>query len=446
MGDWIRGWLEYLKTPEGSELRHHGIIGGTVGVLLTIFEVLHPRQIKSVSDVLMLLVSAFAVFIVGFVLLTLGEYWIQRTKPMKLDCGVVDGYWIYAVRDVNSDDRRFDRGSIVRIQTSGTGFLVSGHAYLRKQLEHPELIERHGRLGEFKGTGSPRKNTGRIYFHFEGSEIDDHGNERIGYGVGYYNFFQYDNDLRMTGIFTGSGLGEKDSPVANREVRGQRIATNIQEREFDTKGDRQSLLALLENLDKQPEEVRIQFRSAGIIDGRWVDAIYEKRGGEWTLIQGSDMEFHTVAVTQRMWVSGCTYDYEWLAAATDLDRVPRPHDFQGQGRRMDRYEGFYYEYGGTEGLPEFGTGYYRFRMDPRGASFEGAFLRGPGHSYRLVYGIRINDNLSESERTLALSKHLADCQTHMPNCIRRAIEAADYENQAARAMLAAGKQPASPQP
>ena len=53
------------------------------------------------------------------------------------------------------------------------------------------------------------------------------------------------------------------------------------------------------------------------------------------LIQGSIMTFKTVAISQRMTVNGFTYEHSWLAVSADPATLPQPHNFDGQGRRLE---------------------------------------------------------------------------------------------------------------
>ena len=85
-----------------------------------------------------------------------------------------------------------------------------------------------------------------------------------------------------------------------------------------------------------------------------------------------------------------------------------------------------------EGTPENGTGYYLFHKNPQGCTFHGAFLRRPGQSYRLVYGIKIEDD--------------ADCNALMPNFIRQANAAAEQEQAALDQPAAAGQPPPNAAP
>jgi hypothetical protein len=421
MKEWVRGLKEHLRTPQGGEVRRHGIIGGTVAALLSLFEALRPRPIETIWNLGLLVLLLAVVFFVGFGVIIVSEYWVQHKKPIPLDdVGTVEGHWVYGVRDVNGEDRRFNRGSIVRITSSGLGFYVKGSAYRRDELERPELLERKERLGTFEGKGS--KGTRRtVYFYYEGNEYDERYNERSGYGVGYYNFWMHENEVKLRGVFTGTGLGEQGHSVSSREVLGYRIAIDDRQLEFDGKRERQLLLRHLQTLDRDPDEAQIHFRNAGVVDGWWADAVYEKRGRAWEVVEGSVMMFKTAAVSERFSVEGDTYLAGVLMQAADPTHVMPPHAFQGRGRRMEAVDGFYYEYGGTEGKPARGTGYYLFhkKLGER-PTFDGAFLCAPGEPYRVVYGVKIDDNLDSKEQRSQLRKHLDDCQANMPGVIRAA--------------------------
>jgi hypothetical protein len=410
-----RAFLEHLKTPEGGEIRRHALVGGTVAALLAFFEAFRPHPAVNLESQILLVGLFVLAFVFGCGVILLAEFLLQRKNPIRLeDVGIVDGIWIYGFRDVNSEDRNFSGGSVVRITSCGLGFKIEGHAYRLADLEDAKLFARNGRLGFFKGRGQAKGTT--LSFHYEGQE-----DYRQDTGVGRYLFaksFPGEDELRVSGEFTGTGFDAKK--VSSREVRGHRISHTATE-EFDELREREALLQCLNELNNKRDEVKISFPRAGSVDGWWVDAVYEERGLGWEAVKGSILKFESVNASGRFTVTGDTYLAEELKSATDATKVEPNYHFKGHGRRLEEAsrEGFFYEYEGKEGRSAHGVGYYEFRRNAEELpTFEGCFLcTPPGEPNSIVFGVKIADELDVKERRVQLLEHLETCWRDVPAVI-----------------------------
>ncbi|MEO8726368.1 MAG: hypothetical protein ABI383_09595 [Acidobacteriaceae bacterium] len=417
MGDWISGLWEHLTTPEGGEIRRHGIIGGIVAALLALSEAFGTN----IHQIKYKLVLIFCVFVVGFFVIFVSEYWFDRKKPVSLlGVGVVDGHWLYGVSDADRAGQPLIRGSIVKITSSGTGFRVQGTAYLREHLERSAVADHAQRLGAFEGKGS-KGSSATLYFYYEGYEFGRGDREHSGTGVGYYKFWMDDDKFESRGFFTGTGLDKGGGVVSSREVFGYKIDdTSLA---FDGKEERALLLKYLQSSDDRPDHSKIDFPNAGVVDGWWVDAVYEGAGGDWELVEGSVLMIETDAASNGFSVKGDTYLANQVMGADDPTQVTAPYDFSGAGQAMKTGEGCYYEYSGTSGRIAAGTGYYLFhRKRGEAPTFDGAFLSVPGEPYRIVVGKKIEDSdvLDLKEQRIQLRKHLEECQARSPAVIHAA--------------------------
>ena len=383
----FRELMRAIKAPD-SEIRNHAAIAGTVTGTLAAIHHLEAEGLGALPSLwaLALFVGLFAF---GYFLMVLIEVvWVRKPIPIK-DVGMVDGYWIYATRDV--DDIDFNGGSTLCIKSMGYGFTIEGFSW---ELVPVAFGGRDGELnekGHFHATGV-EWTEGRLHYSYRGMEAGEEDT-----GVGFYAFTRNPNGLSVDGRFTGSRLGP-NLKTRTRRLEGRRIYPKGDwqiEKACENAIHARLRDALREELQRLSAGSRLSFHfdHAGRVDGKWVDGIFEDQAGRWTLIEGSLIQIESSSESKRFRVTGWTFKWDDLKRAGDLTRVQKDFYFTGVGQPLEHSDGFYYNYVGFAGEQATGIGYYNFapkESSSDGATtFTGAFLRRLRDPVRIVYGQRV---------------------------------------------------------
>lgn len=415
----MRGlWREMrriVKSPPYSEIRHHAAIGAAIAFALASLDYaraeLFPhlfglRTIWVISA--LVCVGGFA-YLLAFIAITVLELWL-RTPVYLDDVGIVDGEWVYAMRDADGID--FSMGSIVHIESSGLGFKLKGWSYSRKKPGFGKNKAELEQIGDFTAYGISWTE-GRIYFFYSGreGEVEDSG-------VGYYTFRERNSIFTLDGRFTGK-LG-RNLKTTTRIVKGCRVQTRDEQEKLDAESATSLLLANLDaqlDLCSENQDLRFSFEQARVVDGHWVSAIFEKTADTWKVIEGSVLIIKSSSESKRFDLEGWTYVWAVLKPLPDLKQIDPPFNFKGDGRPLEESDGFYYQYTGFAEDRTSGVGYYTFvRDDSDNLSFIGTFVRRLGEPVRIVYGKKIKET-EWSNRVAVLRDHLNHCDGHPPHAI-----------------------------
>jgi hypothetical protein len=371
-----------MRSPDAKELRDHATIGGAIALALTLFEYCEhqfvPRLWASkpllvALELILVVLSAFVLayaFIVGLEVL-------RRRAISLADVGPVDGYWIYIMCDADSED--YNRGSVVRISSSGLEFEMEGYSYSRDELVALASGPAEDiRPGHFRGRGSQRTGNS-IHYYYRGREARDDE------GVGFYAFDRRaDGEMEITGAFTGFLLGRgRGSAIQTRSLVGRKL-TEIETQNFQQDQGRAALLKLLKN--SLPNQY--SFEGIGAVDGYWVDVIYSGSSTKTELIEGSVVKIASSLASRRFTIEGDTYGWD-----KDKKEIKWRRSFTAEGHPMVTGKGIYYgsTVTGREAGPQGGVGYYRFVKGQSGVSLVGAFLLGPRDDHRIVLGEQLSE-------------------------------------------------------
>jgi hypothetical protein len=386
-----------FRSSEGAEIRHHAVIGGAITFTLIVFE-LHQKQ--SWYDLLtgwrlwlVPLSVGIVAFCLAFFAIAVLEVFLNRPVRLK-DVGYVDGYWVCALRNVNSG--HYDYGAIIRVQSSGLGFRIKGWSYSRERLEKlRDDSDASISEGQFVGVGWERSSDS-IHFHYRGQE-DSHNDD----GVGYYKFVeQKDASLRLEGGFTGFTLGPEGS-TTTRELHGKK-ATGDEEIEFKNGDKLDFVLTYLEGQKAEP----FHLPDVGAIDGTWLEAIYEKDFGPWKLIEGSIVTIDSLSTSGLFQLEGRAFTW-----SPNTRRTTWKGMFRGTGHIYTKgLRSMYFGFFGYEDKNELGAGYYSFVEADNTLRFDGTFLRGIGDPLRLVFGKRLKSATEDQSRLESeLIQYLQEC-------------------------------------
>lgn len=396
----MEGFKEFIKSPESAEIRHHAVIGGAIAFVLSAFDYFehHAVSWKQVIFTWKFWSIPLALFVVVFIVAFLGiaflEYFLHRPLYLK-DAGKIDGDWLCALRDITTGI--YNRGSIICIKSSGLGFRIEGWSYSDKELEELKQNSNVSLLGgQFTGDGSERSQDS-IHFTYrgrEGSRSDD--------GVGYYKFSkQNDHSLRLDGAFTGFTLGPNGTTIT-REMVGRRV-TEAEKKQFKEKR-----YELLSDFVKTRPSEPLDLANIGVIDGIWMEAIYERDLLSWKLIEGSIVSIDSLSKAGIFELKG--ESHSWDKNGSKLEHIGK---FHGTGHiYAERPVGIYFGFSGFEGKGELGCGYYSFVDSIDGLTFDGAFLRTIGAAPRIVFGKKVTNSKNPLDD---LKTYLAACENKPPS-------------------------------
>jgi hypothetical protein len=409
-----------------SEVRNHATVAGVVAFMLTLIESANKGSeqhlsrlelARWISEHVFLCLGSFCL---GYLLIVATELlWVRKPIAIRI-AGKVDGYWVYATRDMDAVGS--NGGATMHITSMGYGFEIAGLSF-----EPPSQPGQSGHLrqkGRFRGEGLEWRD-GRIHFSYEGTEHGEDDN-----GVGFYTFSGEPNSRCIEGRFTGSRLGRERKTIT-RSLAGRQVFRN-DDKELAEKSPEeiQELLnaELYRELQKLPSHAgtSYRFRDAGEADGTWIDAIFEKRieGGQqvWKLIEGSLIEIKSFSDLKQFELAGWTYTWEELQRAQDPEKVLHHFDFNGKGQPLSDFDGFYYNYKGFGGYHGSGVGYYIFAsVSASGgetAEFNGAFLSCIPDGERVVHGRRVKLPPDRSGWRTQLKNHLDHCDKNRPAILR----------------------------
>jgi hypothetical protein len=396
----IIGGIVYQKHQKRSiiserskETFRHGIIGGTIAVVLSTLEIARNTWLPGLLNLstpvppeFLVFVAGAATFVIAFALINLAELWWSRQQKVIVPDvnGHVDGWWVYQTRDMGNGE---DGGTVMRIDSSAGTFKLRGHHYLRKNLSQVSVDPN----GYFSGHGHLSDN-GSIHYSYTGGQFGTNM-PLYDHGVGYCQFWMNnDESIRLYGSYTGRDQRDPERPRSRLIIDGYRVSNK-------KKIDVHEMNSLLQDyFQKHPEarETESRIPEIGVVDGLWVEAIIEND----MINMGSLITIRSSFGFGRFEVEGWSYVWpdmqRMYEADPNLQNLKWQGYFNGEGIISKYFDGFYYVFRGVESEPGIGTGYFAFWSDGQDLCFKGAFMHGAADECRRVRGKRIS-GLTERE-------------------------------------------------